>query len=203
MEQGEVSDPVDCGDHAHVFLAKEVTPGRQIPFEEAREAVTERIRVVRGVSEELYLALLKRRAQIDVSWDAAEYLNEHYADLRAIKVVVDESRIELPAAAKLLPNGHLIVPAAAVLQAMGAEITWNAEAGVLEAQRDATRVRLVRGADLLAVGDREVRLKEAPSLVSGVLMVSPRAPIEAMGGSLVWNRAENTLYVSSHADEGE
>lgn len=203
MDQGEVSDPVDCGDHAHVFFAQEVAPGRQVPFDEAREAVIERIREVKGISEELYLALLKRRAEIDVSWDAAEYLNEHYADLRAIKVIVDGGRIELPAPAKLLANSNLIVPAAAVLEAMGAEVSWNAEAGVLEAEREGTRLRLLRGANLLAVGDREVQLKEAPSLVSGVLMVSPRGPIEALGGTLIWNRAENALYVDSRADEEE
>lgn len=204
MEQGEISDPVDCGDHAHVFFAKEVQPGRQIPFEEAREAVVERIQQVRGVSEELYLALLKRRADINVAWEAADYLNDLYADLRAIKLVVDGARVDLPAAPRLLPNSNLIVPAVPLLEAMGAEVTWNGEAGVLEAERDGTRLRLVRGASMLAVGNREVTLKEAPELIDGVLMVSPRGPVEALGGSLVWNRTENTLYVDSRAgDEAE
>jgi hypothetical protein len=202
MEQGEISDPVSCDDHAHVFYAREVEPGRQIPFEEAREAVVERIREVRGVSEELYVALLKRRAEIDVSWETVGYLDDLYADERAIKIVVDGVRVELPAAPKLLPNSHLIVPIAPVLEAMGTEVDWNAEAGVLEAQKGETRLRIVRGADMLAVGGREVQMKEAPSLVSGALMASPRGPIEALGGSLVWNRTENTLYVdSSGADE--
>jgi len=203
MKQGEISDPVDCGDHAHVFLAQEVQPERLIPFDEAREQVIDRIQEVRGVSEELYVALLKRRADIDVTWAAADYLNGVYADLRAIKLVVDDRRIELPASARLLPNSNLIVPAVPMLEAMGATVTWNAEAGVLEAERDGTRLRMVRGADLMAVGDQEVQLKEAPTLLDGVLMISPRTPVEALGGSLTWNRVENTLYVSSRAEEGE
>jgi foldase protein PrsA len=203
MEQGEISDPVDGGDHAHIFFAKAVEQGRQIPLEEARESVIERIREVKGVSEELYLALLKRRAQIDVSWDAAAYLDDLYADLRAIKIVVDGTRIELPAAPRLLPNSHLIVPVVPLLEAMGAEVDWNADAGVLEAQRDETRLRLVLGAGMLAVGDREIELKEAPSLVDGALMASPRGPVEALGGSLKWNRIENTLYVDSRAEPSE
>lgn len=201
MAEGEISDPVDCGDHAHVFLAKEVEEGRQIPFEEAHDAVVERIREVRGVSEELYLALLKRRANIDVSWEAVHYLNDLYADLRAIKIVVDGARVELPAAPRLLPNSNLIVPIVPLLQAMGAEVTWNAEAGVMEAQRDSTRMTLVTGAGMLAVGGEEIALKEAPALIDGVLMTSPRGPVEALGGSLVWNRTENTLFVDSRADE--
>ena len=203
MAQGEISDPVDCGDHAHIFFAKEAEPGRQIPLKEARDAVIERIREVRGVSEDLYLALLKRRANIDVSWDAAQYLDDLYADLRAIKVVVDGERIKLPAAPRLLANSHLIVPIVPVLNAMGAQVEWNADAGVLEAQRDDQRLRLVVGAEMLAVGDREVPMKEAPALIDGALMTSPRGPVEALGGSLVWNRTENTLYVDSRADEAE
>jgi hypothetical protein len=107
----------------------------------------------------------------------------------------------MPTAPRLLENSHLIVPAVPLLEAMGAEVTWNGEAGVLEAVRDDTRLRLVLGAELLAVGGEEVRLKEVPRLVDGVLMVSPRGPVEALGGSLVWNRTKNTLYVSSRADE--
>jgi len=202
MKQGEISDPVDCGDHAHVFLAQEVRPERLIPFDEAREQVIDRIQQVRGVSEELYVALLRRRADINVTWAAADYLNGIYADLRAIKLVVDDRRIELPASARLLPNSNLIVPAVPMLEAMGATVTWNAEAGVLEAERDGTRLRMVRGADLMAVGGQEVQLKEAPTLLDGVLMISPRTPVEALGGSLTWNRVENALYVSSRADEG-
>ncbi len=200
LEQGEISDPVDCGDHAHVFYARKVQPSRQIPFDEARDQVVERIREVRGVSEDLYVALLKRRADIDVTWAEVSYLNDLYADLRAIKLVVDDVQVDLPVAPRLLANSHLIVPAAPLLEAMGAEVSWNAEAGVLEAEKDQTRVRLVRGADMVAVGDREIQLKEAPRLVDGVLMVSPRGPVEALGGSLVWNRTKNALYVDSRED---
>lgn len=201
LAQGEISDPVDCGDHAHVFLAMEVRPGRQIPFDEARPLVVERIQEVRGITEELYVALLKRRADIDVTWEAAAYLNDLYAEMRAIKLVVDDRRIDLPVSPRLLPSSNLIVPAVPLLQAMGATVTWNAESGVLEAIRDGTRLRLALGADLLAVGDDEVPLKEPPTLVGGVLMISPRGPVEALGGSLVWNRTENTLYVGSRAGE--
>ncbi len=201
LEEGEISNPVHCEDHAHVFFARQVESGRQIPLDEARDAVVERIREVRGISEELYLALLKRRAEIDVQWEAAAYLNDLYAEERAIKVVVDGTRIDLPAAPRLLPNSNLVVPIVAVLKAMGADAEWNAEAGVLEVERDGTRLRLVAGAAMMAVGGEEISLRETPALVNGVLMGSPRGPIEAIGGSLVWNRTENSLYVISRADE--
>lgn len=201
LSQGEISDPVECGDHAHVLLAQEVEPAIVIPFEEAREQVVERIQEVRGISEELYIALLKRRAEIDVAWSAADYLNDVYADLRAIKLVVDGRRVQLQAPPRLLPNSNLILPVVPMLDAMGAAVEWNADAGVLEASRDGIRLRMVLGATLIAAGDEELPVKEPLALVDGVLMISPRGPVEALGGSVLWNRTENTLYVSSWAEQ--
>ncbi len=201
MEEGEVSDPVDCGDHFHVFLAKEVEPEQLIEFEQARAKVVERIRERKGISEELFLALLKRRAEIDVSWSAHDYLNEVYADLRRIKLVVDDQRIELAVRPMLLENSHLLVPAKALFEAMGAELSWNEQTSILEVSRDKRTIRLVKGLNIVAVGDEEREMKEPARVEDGVMMISPRAPVEALGGSLVWNRAANTLYVDSHTDE--
>ncbi|MGD9497600.1 MAG: peptidyl-prolyl cis-trans isomerase [Armatimonadota bacterium] len=196
MHEGQVSDPVDCGDHFHVFYAREVRPGRQMPLAEARPLVIERIRQTRGISRELFLSLLKQRADIRVTWEEVAYLSDVYADLRAIKVVVDDRRLELPAPARMV-GSHLFVPAQAVLEAMGAQVTWEPQSGVLEATREDRRVRLVAGAGFLAAGDAEIGIEEAPRIEGGVLMMPAREPVEALGGAVLWNRAENTLYVDS------
>lgn len=201
LEQGQVSDPVQYEDHVHVFLARQVEPERVVDFEQARPEVIKRIRERRGISEELFLALLKRRAQIQVEWPAHSYLNEYYADLRRIKLVVDDQGIDLPADPRLLPNSNLIVPAKALLEAMGAEVTWNEQAGVLEVSRDGVTMRLIRGMSVLAVGDEERDMAEPLRHEDGVLMVAPRAPVQALGGALHWNRAENTLYVDSYDED--
>ncbi len=44
-------------------------------------------------------------------------------------------------------------------------------------------------------------MREAPRIDGAMLMIPPREPIEALGGSVEWNRAENTLYVTSRAEE--
>jgi len=201
MEEGEVSDPLCCEDHYHVFFARETEPGRLIDFEEARPQVTERIRERRGISKELLLTLLRRRAEISVAWDEHSYLNDVYARLREIGVVVDHEPIDLPRPAELLPSGHLLVPAEAVLAAIGAEVSWDAEEGVLDAARDGVRIRLTEGSSVLVAGNEEREMKEPPQVRDEVLMVSPRVPVEALGGTLLWNRQENTLYIDSHGDE--
>ncbi len=201
LAQGEIAGPVDCEDHYHVFWARAVEPGRLPPLEECRTQVIERIREIRGISEELYLTLLRRRAEINVTWEPHAYLNELYADLRAIKLVVDDVRVGLTVDPVLLASGNLIVPGEALLIAMGADTQWDAEAGVLEATRDGVRLRMVRGVPVMAVGDREVGMKEAPQMRDGVLMISPRAVVEALDGTLRWSREENTLYVETSPDE--
>jgi hypothetical protein len=203
LSAGQISDPVDCGDHYHIFLARAVEPAQLIPFEEARPRVVERIRAVRGISREELLSLLKCRARIEVLWPDHRYLNDVYADLRAYKVAMDGRLLSLPAAPRLLPGGNLIIPAQAVLEAMGAEVTWTPESGVLEATRDGRRIRLVAGVATFAAGDRELTMSEAPRVEDGVLMIAPRGPIEALGGSLMWNRADNTLYVTSRPQATE
>ncbi len=203
LSAGQISDPVDCGDHYHIFLARALEPARLIPFEEARPRVVERIRAVRGISREELLSLLKCRARIEVLWPDHRYLNDVYADLRAYKVAMDGRLLSLPAAPRLLPSGNLIIPAKAVLEAMGAEVTWTPESGVLEATRDGRRIRLVAGVATFAAGDRELTMSEAPRVEDGVLMIAPRGPIEALGGSLMWNRADNTLYVTSRPEAAE
>ncbi|MEA3403804.1 MAG: peptidyl-prolyl cis-trans isomerase [Armatimonadota bacterium] len=200
MAEGEISDPVDCEDHWHVFWVKEVERGRALSLEEARPQVEERIIKLRGISRELFLTLLRRRAEIDVRWEAHDYLKQVYADLRMIKVVVDGQRLELPTAPVMVAGSRLLVPAKDLLEALGAEVSWNAEAGVLEATRDGTRVTLVRGLPVMGVGDEEIEMKEPPQIREGVLMIAPRAPVQALGGSLLWNRTENTLYVESHPE---
>ncbi len=201
LQEGEVSDPIEAVDHFHVLYAREAVPGRLPDLEEVRPQVIERIRERRGISEELFLALLKRRAEIEVRWPEHQHLNDYYADLSRIKVVVDDRRVEVPVEPRLLPNSNLIVPAQPLLEAMGADVAWSEEAGVLEVRRDGVTLRMVQGLDIMATGEEERRMPEPARREDGVLMISPRAPVSALGGELFWNRADNTLYVNSYIDD--
>ena len=118
-----------------------------------------------------------------------------------IKVVVNGRRLDLPRPARILPDGNLIVPAAVMFTAMGATLEYTPETGVLEVTRGDVHLRLVKGAEVFAAGEREMKMKEKPVIEDGTMMISPRGPVEALGGSLQWNREENTLYVDSSGDD--
>ncbi|MCD6360811.1 MAG: peptidyl-prolyl cis-trans isomerase [Armatimonadetes bacterium] len=201
MEMGEVSDPVQCEGHCHVFYAAGVKPRELLSFEEARPEIIRALREKRGISKQFYITLLMREADISVKWPAHSYMNEMYADLRRIKVVVNGRRLDLPRPARILPDGNLIVPAAVMFTAMGATLEYTPETGVLEVTRGDVHLRLVKGAEVFAAGEREMKMKEKPVIEDGTMMISPRGPVEALGGSLQWNREENTLYVNSSGDD--
>jgi len=200
MQLGEISNPVQMQDHCHIFYAKQIQPGETLSLEQARPEITSLLQQKRGISKELYLSLLKQRAKIEVRWAEHAYLNQVYSGLATIKVVVEGDRVMLPRPAELLPNSHLMVPAEAVLAEMGATLEWDQDTNVVTATRGDARIRLVVGIDLLAAGDREVQMSEAPVIRDGVVMISPRAPIEALGGTVLWNRSDNTLYVDTYAE---
>ncbi len=193
MEMGEVSDPVPCEDHCHVFYAAGVKPRELLSFEEARPEIIRALREQRGISKSFYLTLLKRDAKLDVTWPAHSYMQQAYADLSNISIVVDGEKLVLPRPARILASGNLVVPVAALLTGMGGEIDFNADTGILEVTRDGQRVRLVVGLKMFAAGSQELTMKEAPVIEDGTMMVSPRGPVEAFGGSLLWNREDNAL----------
>ena len=199
MEMGEVSDPIPCEDHCHVFFAAGIKPRELLSFEEARPEIIRALRDQRGISKDFYLTLLKRDATLDIRWPAHSYMAQMYADLSNISVVVDGEKLALPRPARILANGNLVVPAAALLTAMGGAIDYNAETGILEVTRDGSRMRLVVGLKVFATGSEERTMKEAPVIEDGTMMISPRGPVEALGGSLLWNREDNALYVKSGA----
>ena len=63
------------------------------------------------------------------------------------------------------------------------------------------RIRLVAGVNFFAAGGEELEMAETPRVEEGVLMMAPRGPVEALGGALLWNRAENALYIDSQPEE--
>ncbi|MEI6503034.1 MAG: copper amine oxidase N-terminal domain-containing protein, partial [Armatimonadota bacterium] len=116
------------------------------------------------------------------------------------QVIVDGEPLEFTDMPVRLPNGQIIVSAKPLLQALGAKLVWKAAEQSLTASNAAGKVKLVVGSPRALVGDATLEAKDmaqAPVMRSGILYISPRVALAALGASLEWSAAENSLIVET------
>jgi foldase protein PrsA len=198
-----VSKPLRAGNNYWICLVREVRGQQSLTLEQARPAIVEKLRAQRKLPREAYLRELARKADIVVSWPVASYLTEEYRVYRQLRVIVDGKALPLDPAPVKLPNGAIVVPAKPVLQAIEAELEWNAAEQSLTASTIAGRIKLVIGSTKALAGTaaREVvDVQEAPAMRAGTLWISPRPVLTALGARVDWDAAQNALIVTSPAE---
>lgn len=200
MEPGVVSSPLRLGSKYVIALVKERKPEKFVSFEQAKKGIVTKLQGEKSVRREDYLTMLERKAGIVVTWPPAKFLNAEFGRLREIRVIVDGEPLDLDTPPVRLPNGQIIVPAKPLLQALDAKLVWKASEQSLTASNLAGKVKLVVGATRAIVGETTLEAKdmsEAPVMRNGVLFISPRVPLAALGATLQWNALENALVVES------
>lgn len=200
MEVGTVSSPLRAGNKWHIALIKERRPEQIVTFEDVQKDITVKLQQERAVSQEDYLDMLARRSEIVVNWDPAKHLTQEYARLKQIQVLVDGAPLELSEPPVRLPNGAIIVPAKPVLQAAAARLDWKADDQSLTATTPLGRVKLTVGQTNAIVGTTTLEARQmpaAPVMRGGVLYISPRVPLAALGATLDWDPARNALVIET------
>ncbi len=197
LKAGDVSNPIFLEDEYYVLWVEEAKAGVDRSFEDTREEIARKIREEHGITAESVTAGLWRRAQITVPWKAYYYLEDEYEQLDVVKLFVGGSYVEMPVAPVILENGHMLVMAQPLLQAMSAQLTWDAETQTLSAVTEKGTVELTVGSLQAKSGDRVVLLNEVPQLRGGRLFVSPRPVVTALGGSVVWDPVDYALRVTA------
>ena len=164
LKAGDVSNPIFVEGEYYVLWVEEARAGVDRSFEDAREGIIQEIREERGITAESVVAGLWRRATITVPWKAYYYLADEYKQLNVVKVIVDGSYVEMPIAPVIVAGAHVMVMAKPLLQAMRAELTWEADSQTLSAVTEAGTVAVTVGSLQAKSGDRVVLMKEAPRL---------------------------------------
>jgi hypothetical protein len=198
MEPGVVSSPLRAGDQFHIVMVKERRAAQIVALAAARAQIETTLKATKAVSREDYVAMLARKATIEVNWAPAKSLAQEYRRLSAVEVVVNGKPVEMPQAPVKMPNGTLIVPAKPVLQAAGAILTWQAEARSLFAQTALGKIKMTVDSPNLIVGaDKpETRdMRQPVALREGTLFIAPRVPLEALGATVTWDALRNRLVI--------
>jgi parvulin-like peptidyl-prolyl isomerase len=199
LDPGAVSSPLRSGNTYYVAQVKERKPGQVVTFAEARAKIVERLAEDKILSQEEYLRMLARKANIVVGWAPVTYLTEEYRRLHDIRVIVDGRTLELETLPYRLTDGTIMVPAKPLFQALGARLDLVA-GKTLTASTPAGKVKLIIGSASALVGEegkQVMDMKQAPVSRAGTLFIAPRIPLQALGAKMVWSVARNAVIVTT------
>jgi hypothetical protein len=202
LQAGDVSNPIYVGGEYYVLWVEAVRAGVDRSFDEVKTDIVAVIRENRGITPESVLAGLWRSAEIAVPWKAYYYLTDEYKQLGVIKVTVDGVPVKMPRAPVLLENGHMLVMAKPLLEALNARLTWSADTQTLTAATEADTVHITVGSLQARSGTRIILMSEKPQLSDGSLFISPRPVVSALGALAEWDPVTYTLQVTTGASTG-
>jgi len=114
----------------------------------------------------------------------------------AIRVFVDREEVTF-SVPPVFCNGRLLVPMRAFLEAMGAEIGWDGEAGTVFARRGDNVVVLKINEPYAVVNGEKIELDAPATIVQGSTMVPLRFLSTFLGMQVRWNEEERTAEVES------
>jgi hypothetical protein len=92
-------------------------------------------------------------------------------------------------------NGRTLVPVRKLLEAIGAELSYNQEKQTVSAVRGDTAVIIKIGEKEITVNGHETATDTKAVIKDGRTYLPARAILEAFGYSLSWSGASKTIYV--------
>ncbi len=105
----------------------------------------------------------------------------------------------------IMGEGHTLVPARGVFEAMGADVTWDDDAKTVGVLKNDTRVTLTVGGDIMTVenmadaSEKSVTLDISPMITqdTGRTMIPLRAISEAVGADVAWDGDTQTITITT------
>lgn len=93
-------------------------------------------------------------------------------------------------------GGRVFIPLRAVVEALGADVRWNAATQTVRGSRGGREFSLPIGARTAQVNGRSLALDAPARLIAGNTMVPLRFVAEALGAEVDWNAAQQTVAIN-------
>lgn len=123
-----------------------------------------------------------------------------------INVVVNGSTLEFEDQQPIIISGRTLLPIRGVMEAIGAEVGWNAEAQRVEITDGGTTVYLTINSNemkkITESGEETITLDAPPMIFNARTCLPVRAVAEAFGAAVGWDGATSTVTVDKAATEG-
>lgn len=118
--------------------------------------------------------------------------NKRYG--QSIKVFLDgkDLQCEVP---PILENGYTLIPFRAIFEALGAEVSWLPEKQRVRAIKEDTSIELTIGSYEAKFNNSNIRVGFPPKIVEERVLVPLRFVSEAMGCLVVWDGANQAIYI--------
>ncbi len=102
-------------------------------------------------------------------------------------------------------DGRVLIPLRAVVEALGAEVIWNAATQTVEGRKGERQFSLPIGSRTATVNRDRVDLDVPAQLIRGNTMVPLRFVAEALGAEVGWNAATQRVAISNggNPDSGD
>jgi hypothetical protein len=115
----------------------------------------------------------------------------------AITVTVNGTPVALTGTQPLEIKGAVLVPLRGVFHALGATVTYDPAARVVNARKGTTVVVLPLGAATATVNGRPQALSQPAQTINGTTLVPLRFVAQALGGYVQWVAATNTVQIQT------
>lgn len=111
-------------------------------------------------------------------------------------IIVNGRPLQSPCQA-LNRDGALLLPLRVVFEALQAQVRWYPTERKIEARRGEDLVELWVGTPVAHANHNPIQLRVPPLIIAGVTYVPLRFPAEAFGGTVRWEPATRTVYIST------
>lgn len=122
--------------------------------------------------------------------------------LAAIGVHVNGAPVQFGTVKPAQIEGRVFIPLRAVVEALGAEIKWDAATQTVRGSKGGREFTLQIGSTSATVNGQPTRLDVPAQLMQGTTMVPLRFVAEALGAKVGWNAALQQVSIEAAAVEG-
>lgn len=122
--------------------------------------------------------------------------NEKSADNSVIRVHVNGHLLKFDSE-PYMKNDLVFVGFRAILEALGAEVSWNQETNTVTAVKDGTEVSFTIGSDTAYVNGEECKLPSEVELTNDSAMIPVRFISEKLGMKVSWEKSGRLVVITS------
>ena len=119
------------------------------------------------------------------------------ADSDEITVEIDGRDVYFPDQKPVMDNDRVLVPMRRIFEKLGAEVTWDAEAQTVTAQKGDAVVTLEIGKNEITKNGITSQLDTSARILNDRTLIPIRAISESFGNDVTWNPETNTVEINS------